>query len=816
MSDGAGISNPLFFIGAVEANGEARLEGRVKVRAFGIHGTQQQVPTDMLPWAIVAQGGYDPNVVPKINSWVYGMFLDGRDAQQPMVLGLIPTQYQTEINPEANGWGVIPGVGGDVDALGSTPTDYGSPQNSPLARGERTEDTHVLQQEIGRTLSVPIAGPDGDTWDEPGSAYNAQYPRNRVISTANHSIELDDTEGAERIMIHHKSGSFVQIDSRGTTVEKTVSDKYEVMDRKQHVVVGGQSTVTIMGNSYVKVLGNKIEEITGDLQTLVHGEYHLSVGGQATINASEQVQVRGADVKVEANVGTMSIKAGKELNIRAGGDSYGAISFKAEKVMIQAVDKLHLKGGTQVNVQSLGEMNFYSSGAITQLSAMWSAHARESVLIGADDTVDITGTTGVALGGGEKVDINADTVDISTLINLDPPTPARVPVFAEGDITSKFEVAPGGKAYEAASPYPENATESAVVEAPEPVEKSTSIVPNYQGSRGSTGYSAVDHGGESGGENTGDTGGNTAGGNVSAATQNSVTPLLDFIGNKESEGYDDISDKVSDSRYPSKPITQMTIQEILDWQESIDTFQLSEAAGRYQIVEDTLRGFDNDEYPNLQAAIRGGEGQTPLYERAGLTTGDLFSPENQDKLAITLLEGRGLTRFLEGRITREEFGDNLAGEWASLPLITGPNRGRSKYEGDSAGNTSLASIDQVLAVIDQVKGNYDVQDDTTQRPDDGSADPVTDAPIATNETEEDDGAFEDAEYTNLYGSKLEDDSATYLAVAQGDFNEGDRVSYQGAEMSVQEYEPGRFRLNVVTRNEELASGGIYSSDVIVS
>lgn len=808
---GVGIRNPLFFIGAVEANGEARLEGRVKVRAFGIHGTQQQVPTDMLPWAIVAQGGYDPNVVPKINSWVYGMFLDGRDAQQPMVLGLIPTQYQTEINPEANGWGVIPDRGGDVDAAGSTPEDYGRPQSSPLARGEEAEDTHQLSQEMGRTLNIPIAGPSGDTWDEPGSAYNAQYPQNRVISTRNHSIELDDTEGSERIMIHHKSGSFIQIDSRGTTVEKTTSDKYEVMDRKQHLVVGGMSTVTIMGNSYVKVLGDKIEEITGDLQTLVHGEYHLSVGGQATINASEQVQVRGADVKVEANVGTMSIKAGKELNIRAGGDNYGAISFKAEKVMIQAVDKLHLKGGTQVNVQSLGEMNFYSSGAITQLSAMWSAHARESVLIGADDTVDITGTTGVALGGGEKVDINADTVDISTLVNLAPPTPARVPVFAEGDITSKFEVAPGGKAYEPASPYPENATESATVEAPEPVEKSTSTAPVNQGSRGSSGYSSVDHSGE-GGSNSGNGryDGSSTIGDITAATQNSVTPLLDFIGNKESEGYDDISDLISESRYPSKPVTQMTIQEILDWQESIDRFQLSEAVGRYQVVEDTLRGFDNDK--------TAGPGN-PLYTRAGLSTSSLYSPENQDKIAIVLIEGRGLTKFLEGRITREEFGDNLAGEWASLPLITGPNRGRSRYEGDAAGNRSLTSIDEVLAVIDQVKINYNGQDDTTQRPDDGSTDPVTDetANDETNE-EEDDGVsdFDRAEYADLYGSKMEDDSNTYLAVAQGDFKEGDRVSYQGAEMSVQEYEPGRYRMNVVTRNEDLASQGIYSGDVVVS
>ena len=97
---GVGIRNPLFFVGVVENNNDLRLEGRCQVRAFGIHGTIKEVPTDMLPWAIVGQGGYDPNVVPKINSWVYGMFLDGRDAQQPLILGMIPTQSIENIDPD--------------------------------------------------------------------------------------------------------------------------------------------------------------------------------------------------------------------------------------------------------------------------------------------------------------------------------------------------------------------------------------------------------------------------------------------------------------------------------------------------------------------------------------------------------------------------------------------------------------------------------------------------------------------------------------------------------------------------------------------
>ena len=140
----------------------------------------------------------------------------------------------------------------------------------------------------------------------------------------------------------------------------------------------------------------------------------------------------------------------------------------------------------------------------------------------------------------------------------------------------------------------------------------------------------------------------------------------------------------------------MTIQEVLDWQESIDSFQLSEAVGRYQIMEDTLRGYDNDRST--------GPGR-PLYVRAGLSAGDLFSPENQDKMAIVLLDGRGLNKFLNEVITREQFANNLAAEWASLPLVTGPKTGLSKYAGDRAGNRALTTVKEYLDVIDQVKAN---------------------------------------------------------------------------------------------------------------
>jgi hypothetical protein len=546
---------------------------------------------------------------------------------------------------------------------------------------------------MGRAVDVKIGGTD-KTWDEPSSAYGAQYPHNRVIKTAHHSIELDDTPGAERIMIHHKSGSFVQIDSRGVKTDKTVSDKYEVIDRKQHVVVGGSSTVTILGNSYVYVKGNKIEEIEGDLQTKVRGNHLLSVGGQSNIIASEQVQIRAADVKVQANVGTMSLRAGKEMQISSGGliglpPKYGALTINSEKILINALDKLHMRGVTQVNIQSVAEMNI-SAYLINQLSTTWTTKAT-STFISSTGNTDIDAGIDMAIGGKVVTNIGGPIVNVGAgYVNLAPPVPPR-PSIAAGlgaAVTAKMIPAPG-LPFVPGSGTPELGWYAAAVVAPEPVQKSTSIAgPDEPGSIGGGGFSAKDYGGS-------DSAAQSTIGTVSSATQTAATPLLDFIGNKESEGYDDISGLVSRALYPAKQLTAMTIQEVLDWQESIDQSQLSEASGRYQIMEDTLRGFNNE--------LGLGGGTNSLYARAGLSAGDLFSPENQDKMAIVLLEGRGLSKFLAGTITREQFANNLASEWASLPLVTGPNAGRSKYAGDSAGNRSLTSANAVLSVIDQVK-----------------------------------------------------------------------------------------------------------------
>jgi hypothetical protein len=340
---GAGVRNPLFFIGVVENNIDQRLEGRVQVRAFGIHGTNRDIPTEDLPWATVLSGAYDPNnPVPALNSWVFGVFLDGRDAQRPMLLGLIPTQYAEPFDPEVTGWGVIPDRYMHQLAKGSRPRDFGQPQSSRIARGENIEESYVAAQEMSRVEDVEMAirqdGEEPRRWSEPGSAYNAVYPFNRVIESmsGDSHIQIDDTPGSERVTIWHRSGSYVEIDSRGTTTHKATSDKYEVNDRNLHVYVGGRASLTVEGDYHVRVKGHKIEEIEGDYTQIVRGNHMISVAGQANINASEAVQMRAAQITIESNVSNMSLLSRKTISLTAFGFKVDPVTGGSEGISLKA------------------------------------------------------------------------------------------------------------------------------------------------------------------------------------------------------------------------------------------------------------------------------------------------------------------------------------------------------------------------------------------------------------------------------------------------------------------------------------------------
>lgn len=169
-----------------------------------------------------------------------------------------------------------------------------------------------------------------------------------------------------------------------------------------------------------------------------------------------------------------------------------------------------------------------------------------------------------------------------------------------------------------------------------------------------------------------------------------MKPLLDFIADHESNGdYNIVWGGIKRANRPPKPLTQMTIREVLAWQDRIDPLYRSEAAGRYQIMEDTLRG---------------------LYAEAGMTLDSKFDEAGQDRLAIALLRRRGLDKFLHGYLSVNKFCNELAKEWASLPVVDGPKKGRSYYAGDGL-NSAGVDVEPFIAAVQALRPKIDAKPD---------------------------------------------------------------------------------------------------------
>ena len=148
--------------------------------------------------------------------------------------------------------------------------------------------------------------------------------------------------------------------------------------------------------------------------------------------------------------------------------------------------------------------------------------------------------------------------------------------------------------------------------------------------------------------------------------------LLDFIAKYESRGNYNIL--VGGKTKTDPALTDMTVAEVLDFQKSMRGMgHETTALGKYQIIRGTLQG---------------------LVKRGVVGLDDKFDQSTQDKAAIGLLDIRGREKFKSGRIDANTYANNIAKEWASMPM---PN-GQSYYAGVGS-NAAHADRQELMSSI---------------------------------------------------------------------------------------------------------------------
>jgi muramidase (phage lysozyme) len=177
-------------------------------------------------------------------------------------------------------------------------------------------------------------------------------------------------------------------------------------------------------------------------------------------------------------------------------------------------------------------------------------------------------------------------------------------------------------------------------------------------------------GGASGGGGGGASGGGGGiGATLTTPSGNVVGRLLEYIGKKESNGNYNIL--VGGKTEPN--LTNMTVAEVLEYQRGmIQRGHESTAVGKYQIIRGTLESLIKEGYASPN---------------------DKFSAGIQDRLAVGLLKRRGLEKYQAGKMSKDNFADNLSKEWASLPY----NTGQSYYAGVGSNKSSGSRNDFMTA-----------------------------------------------------------------------------------------------------------------------
>mgnify|MGYP005848566353 CR=1 FL=1 len=281
------------FFGVVEDINDTEQLGRVRVRCYGYHTEKKDfVPTNLLRWfsSIVSNSAGTSGIgqTPTgyvTGSTVFGYFLN-REMQDGIVIGSItgkPTQQALADK-------------GFNDPNGVYPIFVDESDVNRLARNENIEETIV--QSKRDNLRQGVETTDG-AWDEPEVPYDAQYPDNHVHeSTSGHIHEIDDTEGAERLHVYHRSGTFSEVHPNGDQVVKIVSDRYTIIAGDGYFCVEGNTSGFVGGNNDLVIKGNNNINIDGDNEIKIEGGSNITIAKDSTVDVEGSAVLRAPTIQL--------------------------------------------------------------------------------------------------------------------------------------------------------------------------------------------------------------------------------------------------------------------------------------------------------------------------------------------------------------------------------------------------------------------------------------------------------------------------------------------------------------------------------------
>lgn len=417
--------------------------------------------------AIFGRNQSTPLTLPNASS-LFSSFLGGGSGLNfNQLLGRIDGQYASttankylgqaktfDINNAQNQEKLVTLKQGFIDPEANYPTkEYaGQSETNKLAQGD-VRGTIVQAKNSTRMLGAKLPG--GEAWDQPESPYKGEYPYNKVTQTeGGHILEMDDTPGAERIHLYHKSGTFVEIDVNGSVVMKTMGSKYEIIDRNGKIAITGSADISINGACNIFVGNDANIEVEGDTNLICHNDITAQAGGTFNLSAVEEFNISSGNVNIEA-YNAMNVKSNvalivstsQELSFRSNANAYiqatdlyqnttnsyhQTITDMFEKIggskYLQATTSLYEKMGSDRYAQTGGALHFKGGGdfnvdaSAVQLNSGTASNSQDSKV---SASANVAGPSNIGIISGRK-DIADNSVDDPVTLTLADPYALRL------------------------------------------------------------------------------------------------------------------------------------------------------------------------------------------------------------------------------------------------------------------------------------------------------------------------------------------------------------------------------------------------------
>ena len=268
------------------------------------------------------------------------------------------------VNSPENKAKLITQTQGFIDPNAEYPSkDYkGQPETNKLARGI-VNNTIVQKKEQERLKGIQL--PNNQFWEEPPIPYKGQYPYNKVTQTeSGHIIEIDDTSGAERIHVYHKSGTYMEIDANGSVVRRTKGSSYEIIDKNGYISVSGDASLSVKGSVKIYVGNDADIEVEGDVNIKCNNDITMMAAGRVDISATEEINLHSANINIEADV-NLSLKGDvnafittTDLYTKANNNSYHEV---LKNTHVKAGESIYNQSGKSI-YQKAGESVYTEAG----------------------------------------------------------------------------------------------------------------------------------------------------------------------------------------------------------------------------------------------------------------------------------------------------------------------------------------------------------------------------------------------------------------------------------------------------------------------